>query len=289
MQSEQISVITEKLLVQHGDQFVPMVVRIWAPSIKPRGSVFCFHDFAGNGRDFDPMAAFLCANGYQVICPDLIGRGKSGYIGAPESYSPELYIQCLNALNKFGSKENYFIGVCWGGTTLLLTWALSAWKISKLILVDPPLVGSAQVDQLREQILDDMNAQFKTRSDAEKHVLRSFEDDPYFGSAAAGDLAANRVIKIDEHYRLAFDPAATGYFSKLQGQKYDLYPVINRINAPVLLLHSAKTSLIDPASIGRHFDSRLDRWAFSLNHVSTTWAMRPDQAFLVLGFLSASQ
>ena len=288
MNAEQMSVLTEKFLIQHGDQFVPMVVRVWIPSGTPRGSVFCFHEFEGNGRDFDQLAALLCTNGYQVICPDILGRGKSGYIGDPDSYTPDLFMQCLSALNKFGSKENYFIGVSWGATTLLISWTLASWKIAKLILVDPPLIGSPQVDEMRDRILCNANAKFETRSAAEMYIRQSQQNSPGVNLPALDELVKHRVLQEGDHYRLAFDPTTTDNLDKLREQPYDLLPVISQIDAPVLLFHSAETALIDQPSLDRYVGSRLDRWSSSLNCGSTSWSVHPDQAFLVLGFLSAT-
>ena len=40
--------------------------------------VICVHGLTRQGRDFDPLATVLAGQGYRVVCPDLVGRGRSG-------------------------------------------------------------------------------------------------------------------------------------------------------------------------------------------------------------------
>jgi pimeloyl-ACP methyl ester carboxylesterase len=53
--------------------------------------VICLHGLTRQGRDFDPLAAALAADGYRVLCPDLVGRGRSGWLRDPEDYALPQY------------------------------------------------------------------------------------------------------------------------------------------------------------------------------------------------------
>ncbi len=70
----------EELLLQFGNVFGTMVVRLWKPA-NTRGTVFCIHGFEGNGSDFDYLAKHLVQQDFTVVCPDMIGRGKSTFFG----------------------------------------------------------------------------------------------------------------------------------------------------------------------------------------------------------------
>ena len=50
----------------------------WGDAENPR-VVLCVHGLTRNGRDFDALAHAL-SDHYRVICPDVIGRGKSGWL-----------------------------------------------------------------------------------------------------------------------------------------------------------------------------------------------------------------
>ena len=51
----------------------------------------CVHGLSRQGRDFDFLAQALAAEGYRVVCPDLVGRGKSGRLSDPDDYALPQY------------------------------------------------------------------------------------------------------------------------------------------------------------------------------------------------------
>src|SRR5688572_25301520 len=107
-----MKVFHEKLLIPFGDKLGTMVVRMWQPD-ESRATVFCIHAFEGNGSDFDYLAQQLVRNGFTVIAPDLIGRGKSTYFRDAAMYTIENYLRCLQALSKYAGEVNYFFGTSW--------------------------------------------------------------------------------------------------------------------------------------------------------------------------------
>jgi pimeloyl-ACP methyl ester carboxylesterase len=50
-------------------------------------ATICVHGLSRQGRDFDYLAAALSKAGRRVICPDLVGRGRSGRLRNPEGYA----------------------------------------------------------------------------------------------------------------------------------------------------------------------------------------------------------
>ena len=78
-----------------------------------------------------------CAsNGFLVICPDRLGRGRSAYLGS--GYDINIYSKCLRALGEFAGSENHFIGTSWGGTILLLFLHMTRSKATKIALMTCP-------------------------------------------------------------------------------------------------------------------------------------------------------
>ena len=43
-------------------------------------TVVCVHGLTRQGRDFDVLARALVRQGCRVVCPDLVGRGRSGWL-----------------------------------------------------------------------------------------------------------------------------------------------------------------------------------------------------------------
>lgn len=52
--------------------------------------LICVHGLSRQGRDFDALAAALSEN-YQVICPDVVGRGHSDWLAEPAGYQVFTY------------------------------------------------------------------------------------------------------------------------------------------------------------------------------------------------------
>ena len=53
--------------------------------------VICVHGLTRNGRDFDRLAEVLADDGCRVICPDVVGRGRSDWLKDPQGYQIGFY------------------------------------------------------------------------------------------------------------------------------------------------------------------------------------------------------
>lgn len=53
--------------------------------------LLCVHGLTRTGRDFDALAQALSSE-YRVICPDIVGRGKSDFLVDPDSYIVPQYV-----------------------------------------------------------------------------------------------------------------------------------------------------------------------------------------------------
>ncbi|MEO9632125.1 MAG: alpha/beta hydrolase, partial [Sulfitobacter sp.] len=67
--------------------FIPVMgheihVTEWGDPKNP--ALMMLHGLARTGRDFDEVAATLSQN-FHVLCPDMIGRGRSSWGASPEA------------------------------------------------------------------------------------------------------------------------------------------------------------------------------------------------------------
>lgn len=63
--------------------------------------VLCVHGLSRQGRDFDVLAQALCARGgdsVRVVCPDVVGRGRSDWLRDPMGYQVPNYAADMLAL-----------------------------------------------------------------------------------------------------------------------------------------------------------------------------------------------
>jgi pimeloyl-ACP methyl ester carboxylesterase len=68
----------------------------WGDPANPH-VVVCGHGLSRQGRDFDVLAAALCASA-RVVCPDVVGRGQSDWLKDPTQYQIPVYAADMLAL-----------------------------------------------------------------------------------------------------------------------------------------------------------------------------------------------
>lgn len=278
--------LTQEILIRLDDRYAAMFVRIWQPAGTPRATVFCLHGFTGNGADFDYLATFLCRNGFLVICPDLLGRGRSAYLGA--GYDINVYSKCLRALGEFAGSENHFIGTSWGGTILLLFLQMTRSKAARIVLNDVPMLGGPKVDAMRHEVIRESTLAFETRAAAKDYLSATKAVTGPVEDTVFNRYVENRIAAGPNGFRLAYDPATTGNFAALTGREYDLFPIAARIDARILLMYGRGSQVIDRQAIDRTRLTRPDLWLVdNIDAGDPPSLMTLDQALLILGFLSA--
>lgn len=81
--------------------------------------VLCVHGLSRQGRDFDILAQALCdaAPGkWRVVCPDVVGRGKSDWLKDPMGYQiPQYAADILALINHLQPKTLDWVGTSMGG------------------------------------------------------------------------------------------------------------------------------------------------------------------------------
>jgi pimeloyl-ACP methyl ester carboxylesterase len=279
--------ITEKLMLRFGDKFGTMVVRIWKPEA-PQATVFCIHGFEGNGSDFDYLARFLTKSGLTVVSPDMVGRGESTYFGDPNMYTITTYLGCIGALSKFASDKNHFIGTSWGGAIAIYFLCVTRIKIEKLILNDVGLRNTPAVHDAVNILLDDVRKTFATIEDAQRYVRQSRSYLGTFSEELWPAYLKNKIRFSEEKYRLAYDPAVFELSQKVLDKEYDLFPLLDRIDAQILLLYGLNSECYEPDAV-----ADLMRRRPNISCIPDLKAGHPpslmtyEQALMIGGFLSA--
>jgi|SRR5690625_3380284 len=77
--------------------------------------LICVHGLTRTGRDFDPLAQRLTET-YRVICPDIVGRGRSDWLINPASYVVPQYVSdILTLIARLRINHFDWIGTSMGG------------------------------------------------------------------------------------------------------------------------------------------------------------------------------
>lgn len=124
----------------------------WGAQDNPR-VVVCAHGLSRQGRDFDTLARALSAD-FRVICPDVVGRGRSDWLPDPMLYAVPTYVADMVALlARLNVEQVSWVGTSMGGLIGLSLASLHAQgqvsPISRLVLNDVgPVIEFASLQRI---------------------------------------------------------------------------------------------------------------------------------------------
>jgi pimeloyl-ACP methyl ester carboxylesterase len=107
----------------------------WGDSSNPRVLV-CAHGLTRQGRDFDTLANTLCGD-YRVICPDVVGRGRSEWLADPMTYAvPQYVADMVTLLARLDALSVDWVGTSMGGLIGLGVAALKGSPLRRFVIND---------------------------------------------------------------------------------------------------------------------------------------------------------
>lgn len=219
----------------------------WGPADDPR-PVICVHGVTRQGRDFDPLAAKLAAGGRRVICPDLPGRGRSGRISDPDSYSLPQYCADMNALvAHLRVREVDWVGTSLGGLIGMVMAGFSGSIVRKLVINDiGPFVSSTGLRRIGDYIAR-MPGGFATIEDGERYFREVLAPYGYLADEHWRHLTIHslRWDEAKQHHAVLCDPAISKAFNMPWFHPpLDLWKYWEAISVPILVLHGARSDLL---------------------------------------------
>ena len=116
----------------------------WGDAGNPRVLV-CVHGLSRQGRDFDVLAREL-SQSYRVICPDVVGRGRSDWLSDPMGYNVPAYVaDMVTLVARLDVQQVDWVGTSMGGLIGLGLASLPGSPVRRLVLNDigPTLQVSA--------------------------------------------------------------------------------------------------------------------------------------------------
>ncbi|HCX34233.1 MAG TPA: alpha/beta hydrolase [Rhodocyclaceae bacterium] len=222
----------------------------WGDARCPR-VLICVHGLTRNGRDFDFLARALAAE-YRVVCPDVIGRGRSEWLAAAEDYVLPVYAaDIITLIARLDVEEVHWVGTSMGGLIGMLIAAQPGAPITRLVLNDVgPLITAQSLGRIAQYV---GNApRFASVDEAEGYVRMVSAP---FGKLSDGQwrhltVHALRALP-DGGYRMAYDPAIAVPFREAMvrsGEDFDLWPLYDAIRVPTLLLRGEHSDLLTHAT-----------------------------------------
>lgn len=210
----------------------------------------CAHGLTRSGRDFDSLAQAL-ADVYRVVCPDVVGRGRSDWLRDKRHYTVPQYCSDMVALlARLNARTVHWLGTSMGGLIGMALAAQEGSPIKRLVLNDVgPVVTAVSIARIGEFVGKAPN--FASIEEAEAYVR--FVSTP-FGShtdAQWRHLTENVVRALPGGgYAMAYDPGIAEPFRQEMGtgKDVDLWSIYDAIKCPTLLVRGAKSDLLTVAT-----------------------------------------
>ncbi|GIL04722.1 MAG: alpha/beta hydrolase [Betaproteobacteria bacterium] len=113
----------------------PMAYTEWGEPANPR-VLICVHGLTRVGRDFDRLARAL-ADRYRVVCPDVVGRGRSDWLRDPQHYHVAQYVaDMVTLIARLGVESVHWVGTSMGGLIGIMLAGQPGSPIAKLVIND---------------------------------------------------------------------------------------------------------------------------------------------------------
>jgi pimeloyl-ACP methyl ester carboxylesterase len=132
----------------------------WGDPANPR-VLLCVHGVTRVADDFDQLARALCGH-YRVVCPDVVGRGRSDRLRNPQLYTVPQYVSDMVTLIARATANSENGTVDWFGTSMggligMVLASLEGTPLRKLVLNDiGPVLDPGAMQRIGDYIGQDL-------------------------------------------------------------------------------------------------------------------------------------
>ncbi len=228
-----------------------MAYKEWGDPANARVLV-CVHGVTRVGDDFDALAQAM-SDQYRVVCPDVVGRGRSGRLRDAQYYSVPQYVSDMVTLvarvtTGADSQVDWF-GTSMGGLIGMAFASLPDNPIGKLVLNDiGPTLDSAALLRIGDYIGQDLR--FDTFDEAAGFV-RAVSLSFGAHSDEQWHKLANDVLRRDDdgkwvrHHDLGLAlPFRAATIDTAKADEAALWAAYDAIRCPTLLVRGADSDLL---------------------------------------------
>ncbi|MFM7633241.1 MAG: alpha/beta fold hydrolase [Betaproteobacteria bacterium] len=225
-----------------------MAYKEWGDPHNPRVLV-CVHGVTRVSDDFDALAAAM-ADQYRVICPDVVGRGRSAWLKDPKYYwVPQYVSDMVTLIARLDVPQVDWFGTSMGALIGLGLAAIPDAPIRKMVMNDVgPTLNFQALSRIGSYIGEDLRFDsFQQARDYIRTISAPFgpHTDQQWDKLAADVLRQTDDGQWRRHYdvSLALPFKVMTEESAQQGEAA-LWAAYDAVRCPVLLVRGAESDLL---------------------------------------------
>lgn len=261
--------------------------------------VLCVHGLTRSGRDFDLLAQRL-ASRYRVVCPDVVGRGKSDWLIDPTHYGvPQYVADMLTLIARLRAWRLDWVGTSMGGliamglnATLNMSAALrpdrgshglsadQRLRIGRVVLNDiGPTLNLEGLVRIAEYV--GQPESFDTFDEAVEYIRTVSADFGHHDLEGWQALTRNVFTEQDgrwgKHYDLRIaEPMAKESPETIKASEALLWSSFESFPEPVLVVRGEQSDLLTPDTVQDMLDRNPHARLFTVPDVGHAPTLRTD-------------
>lgn len=225
-----------------------MAYKEWGDPKNPE-VLLCVHGVTRVSDDFDALATAM-ADRYRVICPDVVGRGRSSWLTNPQFYQlPQYVSDMVTLIARLDVKQVDWFGTSMGGLIGMGVAALKDNPIRKMMLNDiGPTINFAALMRIAEYMGKEVRfPTFEAGVDYIRTIAAPFgpHSDEQWRKLAGDVLRQQKDGQWSRHYDPAIAQAFTTFTEENAAQsEAALWAIYDAIQCPVLLVRGSESDLL---------------------------------------------
>jgi pimeloyl-ACP methyl ester carboxylesterase len=237
-----------------------MAYKEWGDPANPKVLV-CVHGVTRVAGDFDALAAAM-SDRYRVVCPDVVGRGRSDRLRDPGHYVVPQYVADMvtliarvtaNCAANNADEAVHWVGTSMGGLIGMVLASFDNSPIRRLVLNDiGPVLDRAAMARIGEYIGQDLRfSSFEEGARFVKDVSSSFgpHSDDEWRKLASDVLVQTPGGDWVRHYDLGLaQPFAAITPERAEQDQAALWAAFDAIRCPTLLIRGELSDLLSRAT-----------------------------------------
>lgn len=207
--------------------------------------LICVHGLTRNGRDFDYFAQAM-SDKYRVICPDVVGRGRSDWLAVKADYGFPLYMSdMVTLIARINVEQVHWVGTSMGGLIGMLLASLPHTPVSRLVLNDVgPVITAVSLQRIGQYV--GRAPVFPTMVAAETYIREASATFGQLTDTQWQHLTRYSVRPVDEGFAMVYDPGLGDVFRDIPvAADTDLWDVYKAVSCPTLTLRGAESDLLE--------------------------------------------